>query len=114
MTITLNDVNCDTPVNTNVAVTNPSDSSAEYLVSLNPTQATKIKVILQVNNDTYIHTYIHTDRQTDRSHYIYQCYNCTAKQIKSLKCLAQIFYFVFHANTYPWILVLKRLAIFTI
>jgi len=45
MTITLNDVNCGTPVNTNVAVNNPSDSSAEYLVSLNPTQATRIEVI---------------------------------------------------------------------
>jgi len=46
MTMTLNDANCDTPVNTNVAVNNPSDSIAEYLVALNPTQATKIKAIL--------------------------------------------------------------------
>jgi len=46
MSITLNDVNCDTPVNTNVTVNNPSDSSAEYLDALNPTQATKIKGIL--------------------------------------------------------------------
>ena len=41
MTVTLNDANCDSPVSTNVTFINPSDSSAEYLVTLNPTQATK-------------------------------------------------------------------------
>ena len=48
-TVTLNDVNGDCPVSTNVAVNNPSDSSAEYLCSLNPTQVTKIEAIHQVN-----------------------------------------------------------------
>ena len=43
MTVTLNDVNSDSPVSTSVAVSTPSDSSAEYLCSLNPTQATKIE-----------------------------------------------------------------------
>ena len=46
MTVTLNGICCDMPVNTNVAVNNPSDSIAEYLELLNPTQATKIKGIL--------------------------------------------------------------------
>ena len=41
MTVTLNDANCDFPVSTNVTIIDPSDSSAEYLVTLNPTQATK-------------------------------------------------------------------------
>ena len=49
MTITLNGVNCDSPVSTNVAVNNPSDSSAEYLDPLNPTQATKFEALQQVN-----------------------------------------------------------------
>ena len=40
MTVTLNGICCDVPVNTNVAVNNPPDSSAEYLESLNPTQVT--------------------------------------------------------------------------
>ena len=41
MTVTLNGVKGDSPVSSNVAVNIPSDSSAEYLDSLNPTQATK-------------------------------------------------------------------------
>ena len=41
MTVTLNDANRDLPVSTNVTFIDPSDSSAEYLVSLNPTQTTK-------------------------------------------------------------------------
>ena len=43
MTVTLNDVNCGFPVNTNVTLIDPSDSSAEYLDALNPTQVTKIR-----------------------------------------------------------------------
>ena len=45
MTVTLNGVNCDSPVSSNVAVNTPSDSSAEYLDSLNPIQATKFEVL---------------------------------------------------------------------
>ena len=45
MTITLNDVDSDSPVSTNVAVNIPSDSIAEYLDPPNPTQVTKFKVL---------------------------------------------------------------------
>ena len=43
MTVTLNEFNSDPLDSTNVAVSTPSDSSAEYLCSLNPTQVTKIE-----------------------------------------------------------------------
>ena len=41
ITVTLNGVDSDSPVSTNVTVNIPSDSNAEYLDSLNPTQATR-------------------------------------------------------------------------
>ena len=45
ITVTLNDVDSDSPVSTNVTVNIPSDSIAEYLDPLNPTQVTKFKVL---------------------------------------------------------------------
>ena len=41
ITVTLNGVDSDSPVSTNVTVNIPSDSNAEYLDSSNPTQATR-------------------------------------------------------------------------
>ena len=58
ITVTLNDVNNDPPVSTNVAVSNPLGSSAEYLCSLNPTQTTKIVPTHHVNK-LQEHVHIH-------------------------------------------------------
>ena len=51
MTVTLNGICCDMPFNANVTtvVNNPSDSSVEYLESLNPTQVTEIITICSIN-----------------------------------------------------------------
>ena len=59
MTVTLNDVNSDPLVSANVAVSTPSGSSAEYLCSLNPTQATKIEPTHHVNkSQEHVHIYV--------------------------------------------------------
>ena len=54
ITVTLNGVDCNSPVSNNVAVNTPSDSSAEYLESLNPTQVPKFEEVHQVNKFQYI------------------------------------------------------------
>ena len=45
ITVTLKGVDCDSPVSNKVAVSIPSDSSAEYLELLNPTQVTKFEEV---------------------------------------------------------------------
>ena len=67
MTVTLNDVNSDPPVSTNIAVSNPLGSSAEYLCSLNPTQATKIEPTNHVNKSQE-HGHIHVSCNCTRGH----------------------------------------------
>ena len=61
MTVTLNDVDCDSPVSTNVTFIDPLDSSAEYLDALNPTQATEIRKT-PLNKKAFFYTcYTNTD-----------------------------------------------------
>ena len=66
MTVTLNGICCDMPVNTNVTtvVNNPSDSGVEYLESLNPTQLTKIITTCPINEVYVMYYYISSHKHT--------------------------------------------------